>query len=104
MTTNVTTIDSMRSVPVREAKAQLSALIDETATTHEIVQITKHGKPAVVMMAAEDLESLHETIFWLSQPGIREDIAEAKRDIATGSTTGLDELRAEYGLPPVADG
>ena len=49
-------------------------------------------------MAAEDLESLHETLFWLSQPEVRDDIAAARRDVETGETTGADELRAEFRL------
>jgi antitoxin YefM len=36
-------------------------------------------------------------LFWLSQPGIRESIAEA--DIAGGRTYGEDEIRAEFSVP-----
>jgi len=50
-------------------------------------------------MSADDLESLQETVFWLSQPGIREDIAEAEREYAEGSTISGDDLRSEFGLP-----
>ena len=49
-------------------------------------------------MAAEDLESLHETVFWLSQAGVREDIAATRRDVETGETISAGELRAEFGL------
>lgn len=42
--------------------------------THEIIQITRHGHPSAVLMSADDLESLQETIHWLSRPGIREDL------------------------------
>lgn len=51
-------------------------------------------------MAAEDLESLQETVYWLSRPGIRESIAEAEADIANGRTIGSEELRRQLGLPP----
>lgn len=49
-------------------------------------------------MAADDLESLHETVFWLSQPGIRESLAAGEREYAAGETTSGQDLRA--GLPP----
>ena len=65
----------------------------------EIVQITRHGRPAAVLMSADDLESLQETIYWLSQPGIREDIDAGRREYASGKTTSADDLRAEFGLP-----
>lgn len=83
-----------------EAKDKLSSLVDEADRTHEIIQITRHGHPSAVLMSADDLESLQETIHWLSQPGIREDLAQAKRDIAEGATVSGDDLRREFGLPP----
>lgn len=90
----------MRTVPLGEAKDKLSGLVDEAASTHEIITITKHGRPAAVLMAVDDLESLHETLYWLSQPGIRESVVEAEREHAAGLTTSGQELRAEFGLAP----
>lgn len=90
----------MKTVPLSEAKDRLSALVDEAESTHEIIQITRHGHPAAVIMSADDLESLHETIYWLSQPNIREDLDEGRRDIAEGNTVSGDELRRQFGLPP----
>ncbi len=90
----------MRHVPLGEAKDKLSGLVDEAETTHEIVTITRHGRPAAVLMSADDLESLHETLHWLSQPGIGDAVAQADRDYAAGATTGGPELRTEFGLTP----
>jgi len=88
----------MTSVSLSEAKDKLSAIVEQAERTHEIVTITRHGRPAAVLMAAEDLESLHETLFWLSQPAVREDIAAARRDVQAGETAGAQELRAEFRL------
>ena len=90
----------MRTVPLSEAKDKLSALVEEADRTHEIIQITRHGHPSAVLMSADDLESLQETVHWLSQPGIREDLEQARRDIAEGSTVSGEDLRREFGLPP----
>jgi PHD/YefM family antitoxin component YafN of YafNO toxin-antitoxin module len=51
-------------------------------------------------MSIDDLESLHETRYWLSVPGIRESVAAAEREYAAGETISGEELRAEFGLPP----
>ncbi len=88
----------MTSVPLSEAKDGLSALVEQAERTHEIVTITRHGRPAAVLMAAADLESLHETLFWLSQPGVREDVAAARHDVESGEATTGEALRAEFGL------
>lgn len=90
----------MKTVPLSEAKDHLSGLVEEAETTHEIVTITKHGRPAVVLMAAEDLESLHETLFWLSRPGFREDMEQSAADEAADNVVGSDEVRSRLGLPP----
>ena len=90
----------MKTVPLSEAKDKLSSLVDEADKTHEIIQITRHGHPSAVLMSADDLESLQETIVWLSQPGIREDLEQARRDIAESKTVSGDDLRREFGLPP----
>ena len=84
----------MKTLPLSEAKDRLSGLVDEAESTHEMVTITKHGRPVAVLMAAEDLDSLHETLFWLSQPDIRSDVAAASEDEATGNTLSSAELRA----------
>lgn len=90
----------MTTVPLGEAKDKLSALIDSAESTHDIITITKHGKPAAVLMSADDLESLHETIYWLSRAGIREAVAAADVEYAAGQTVSLEDLRAEHGMPP----
>lgn len=90
----------MKTVPLSEAKDRLSALVEEAESTHEIIAITRHGRPAAVLMSADDLESLHESLYWLSKPGVRESVAGAEREQAAGETTSGEELRAEFGLPP----
>jgi prevent-host-death family protein len=90
----------MKTIPLGEAKDKLSGLIEEAESTHQIITITRHGRAAAVLMSADDLESLHETLYWLSKPGIRESIAAAEREYATGETTSGQDLRTEFGLPP----
>lgn len=90
----------MKIVPLSEAKDTLSRLVEDVDRTHDIVTITRHGRAAAVLMSADDLESLHETLYWLSQPGIREDVAEARSAREDGDTVSTDELREQLGLPP----
>ncbi len=90
----------MEAIPLGEAKNTLSALVERAATTHDIITITRHGRPAAVLMSADDLESLHETIYWLSRPGTYEAVADADSEYTAGTTTSLDDLRGAYGLPP----
>lgn len=88
----------MRVVALSEAKDKLSALVDEVDREHEIIRITRHGHASAVLMSEDDLESLHETLFWLTQPGVREDLAESHQ-AADGQAVGATDLRARFGLP-----
>lgn len=84
---------AMRTMPVSEAKDRLSALVESVQDTHETVTITRHGKAAAVLISSEELESLRETLMWLSDPGHRSEITEAEADIASGQTMTPAELR-----------
>jgi len=88
----------MKTVPLSEAKDTLSALVDEAAREHEIIRITRHGRAAAVLISEEDLESLRETVYWLSQPGLRDDVSEARSAREDGSTLNAVDLRARLGL------
>ncbi len=90
----------MRTVPLGEAKDKLSGLVDEAERTHQMITITRHGRAAAVLMSADDLESLHETLYWLSKPGLRQSIDGAEREYAAGETTSGQDLRSEFGLRP----
>lgn len=86
---------------ISAAKAKLNELVDDAARTHEHITFTKNGSPAAVLISADEWESIQETLFWQSQPGIREDIAQAEQDMSTGNTVKAEDLRARYGLPPI---
>jgi prevent-host-death family protein len=89
----------MKTMPLSEAKDKLSGLVDEAESTHEMIMITRHGRPAAVLMAADDLESLQETLLWLSKPGIADSLVTAEQEYAAGQTVAGDDLRTQFGLP-----
>ena len=56
----------MSTLPVADARAQLSRLVDQAATTHERFEITRNGRRAAVLLSAEDYDTLQDTIAVLS--------------------------------------
>lgn len=83
----------MRTIPLAEAKAHLSAVLDDVRDTHERVVITRNGRPEAVILAVSDLEALEETLDLLSTPGAVQQIHEAEADIEAGNVFDADELR-----------
>jgi antitoxin YefM len=65
----------MTTLTASEARASLYRLIDETAASHQPVVITGKRHNAV-LLSADDWESVQETIYLLSIPGMRESIRE----------------------------
>jgi prevent-host-death family protein len=83
---------------VTEVKAKLNELVEETDRTLERVIITRHGKPAAILMSITDFEGLEDTAYWLSQPEILEDIEEGRREIAAGGGVDSNDLAEQHGL------
>ena len=91
----MTTILVVTTIPLADAKARLSAVLDEVRDTHERVVITRNGRPEAVIMAVSDLEALEETLDLLSTPGAVDQIRQAEADIAAGQAIDADELRRQ---------
>jgi len=47
-------------------------------------------------------EAVKETEFWLSQPGIHDDVAEADAALEAGQTVSAGDVRERFGLSPAA--
>lgn len=73
----------MKTLPLSEAKSQLSGLVEQVRSLEEQVVITRNGRPAAVLVSAEEFERWKETI------EVREDAALMKEIRA-----GLRALKA----------
>jgi antitoxin YefM len=83
----------MTTMSLADAKARLSAVLDEVRDTHDRVVITRNGRPEAVIMSVSDLEALEETLDLLSTPDALEEIRAAEAEIARGETIGAEKLR-----------
>lgn len=84
----------MTTLPLSEVKARLSEIAEEVAATHERVQITKNGRDYVVLVSAEDLESIEATLELLDDSNALARIARSEQDVARGDVLDEAELRA----------
>jgi antitoxin YefM len=81
-------------IPLADVKNRLSEVVDRLEREHGRVVITKHGRPAAILLSLEDLESLEETLTILSDPDLMAAIREADADVAAGRTTGMRKQEA----------
>ena len=101
MTTTKTTIS------ITEGRKRLFDIADEVQTPNKVYTLTSEGKPKVVIMSAEEYESMIETmeverIF----PDLDKDVAEAEGAFRTGEHrkwSTLEDLERKWGFVGVAD-
>lgn len=86
----------MTTVPLGEAKDRLSEYVSGVERTHDRVTITRHGHAAAVLVSADDLAALEETVNILATAGASEAIAEGLADLEAGRVADNDELRARF--------
>ena len=91
----------MAAVSISHARENLFPLVRQVSEDHVVIEIVvRHGGNAV-LMAAEDYESLQETLHLFSTRAnavhIMQGLAEAREGAA--EPTGLEELAARFSVP-----
>jgi prevent-host-death family protein len=79
----------MTTLTASEARAKLYRLIDQAAEFHQLIHIAVRRRSAV-LVSAEDWQSIQETLFLLSVPGMRESIKEGMAEPLGESAKDLD--------------
>ncbi len=82
----------MTTLPIADARAQLSKLVDEASSTHERFEITKNGHRAAVLMGADDYDAMRETIAVLSDPALLLEHQVGAQAILEGDVLNRDQL------------
>lgn len=78
------------TAPLTEARSRLSEIVDDVESTGFEFVITKHGRPAAVIMGHNEHESLMETLNILADPETMMAIAEGEADLDAGDLVELD--------------
>lgn len=88
----------MTVVPLGDARNELSQYVTEVERTHDRVTITRHGHPAAVLISADDLAAIEETLDVMGTPGAVEAIREGQEDAAAGRYADNEELKSRFGI------
>jgi len=80
--------------PLAEVKNRLSEVVDRLEREHGHVIITKHGRPAAVVISVEDLQSLEETLDIMNSAALLADIRESLAELSAGGADMLAEDEA----------
>ena len=76
-------------LPLADVKNRLSEVVERLEREHGRVVITKHGRPAAVVLSIEELEGLEETLEILSDPPLMDRIRKATAELEAGEAQYL---------------
>jgi prevent-host-death family protein len=77
----------MEQTSLSDAKAHLSAYAADVVRTHNRISITRNGRRELVLMSADDLDALEETLDVLRDERLVQELSEARREVADGQVT-----------------
>lgn len=80
---------SVEHLPLADVKNRLSEVVERLEREHGRVVITKHGRPAAVVLSIEDLEGLEETLEILSDQRLMRRVRKAAAEIDAGKAVVL---------------
>ena len=82
------------TMALKDVKNHLSAVVDQVEREHDRVVITKHGRPAAVVVSVDDLASLEETLDIAGRPQLMREIRASLAELAAGEVEVLtkDEI------------
>ncbi len=84
-------MNSAEQMALKDVRDQLSMVVDKVEREHDRVVITKHGRPAAIVLSIDDLESLEETVDVLSSPALIKQIRKSLEELSTSPATVLSK-------------
>ena len=79
---------------LKDVKNRLSEVVDQVEREHDRVVITKHGRPAAVVVSVEDLASLEETLEIMARPRLIAQIRDSLVELDSEPATALTKQQA----------
>jgi prevent-host-death family protein len=82
------------SMALKDVKNHLSEVVDQVEREHQRVVITKHGRPAAVVLSIDDLESIEETLDIAGRPQLMRQIRSSLAELTAGEAEAMtkDEI------------
>jgi antitoxin YefM len=84
-----------KTVPVRELRSNLSALLSDVADRRDHILVTRNGKPAAALVPIDEYDALEETAEILSDSETLAAIEAGLGELARGEIVTLADLHTE---------
>ncbi len=88
----------MRSLPMAEARKQLTNLPEQLAEQRRALAVTRHGTPVLAVMTWELYEAIEETLEIMGDPELMAALKESIQEADDGKLIPLADVMVELGL------
>lgn len=91
---NVAALVAMSVAPqmaLKDVRDHLSEVVNQVEREHDRVIITKHGRPAAVVLSLGDLESLEETLDIMGRATLVAQIRDSLDELIRGEAEAVDK-------------
>ena len=76
---------------LKDVRNHLSEVVDRVERQHDRVVITKHGRPAAIVMSIDDVDSLEETLDVMGSPRLVSQIRDSLASLASDDAEVLSK-------------
>lgn len=87
-----------KTLPITEARANLTELVDRANKMLDDYIITVNGKPAAVVMSVREYEGLMETEAILADKKLMAAIKQGEKELAEGKGEDWGKVKKELGI------
>ncbi|MDO8499366.1 MAG: type II toxin-antitoxin system Phd/YefM family antitoxin [bacterium] len=92
-------MNTKHTISITEARKRIFDIAEEVQMPGSYYTLTDKGRPKVVVMSAEEYESLVETLEVMQDfPDLKKDVAKARQEYKMGKCITLDDFLAKEGL------
>ncbi len=85
----------MTKITANVAQRDFHKITQNVTEQHQIYHIYNGSSNGTVLMSEDEYDSLTETLYLLSQPGLKESIEEARKEIKKGEVNSFEEFFGE---------
>ena len=88
----------MKDLPITEARDELTSLPDKLHETHEMVTVTRRGKPVLAILPWEEYEALTETLEIMADEHLMASLHQSIREAKAGKLIPWERAKRKLGL------
>ncbi len=86
-----------KTLPITEARANLTDIVNRASNNLDEYIITVNGKPAAVIMSAREYEGWQETNEILADKKLMKELKQAEKEIEEGKGQDWEEVKKDLG-------